>query len=72
MTNKLIVIEPFDFKISILTLGLFSVENKFCSRSIDLILQSVFHNGKAHNLLAYKSKNSNFKRSVRMFGNDDN
>jgi len=51
---------------------LFSVENIFCSRSIESILEFMFHDGHSTNLLAYKSKNCRFTRSSMIFGNIDN
>jgi len=49
-----------------------SVENTFCSRSSNFILEFMFHDGHIFNLLAYKSKVSRFIRSSIIFGNVDN
>lgn len=49
-----------------------SVENRFCSRSSNFILEFMFHDGHISNLLAYKSKISKFNRSSRIVGNVDN
>jgi len=48
------------------------VENTFCSRSSNFILEFKFQDGHIANLLAYKSKISRFNRSSIISGNVDN
>jgi len=51
---------------------LVSVENRFCSRSSNFILDFKFQDGHIANLLAYKSNISKFNRSSIISGNVDN